>query len=354
MQRLVHIFSAVTAVLSCSLGVGACGAEVAAPASRGAAGGATSYVDVPATGACIQTNLTRSCRCASALPGRQICAAGAWQTCECAPAADGGTAINLDGNNRTDIQFVWQKTAAGAEAGGCLPGNYEGTFGGIYWSYIATLAPIEDLAVPIANVDLPGAPSGFNFTVEPATGGETILKIKGVMNGTADLVFPFTANIEGELDCKTKTFNARMLNGKYSVLLEGLVAQDFVGVMTSRYDTRTHTFIEGVWDVWETSGVPPGTQAPSLPRDFPRDGFGGFGTFAAALPTNVTDPTLTPCPQDYACQSGPLGPNKFLCSFLLGPPGCTTDAECDAVFSAGDIGCLQTTAFSTCLKECKP
>ena len=43
------------------------------------------------------------------------------------------------------------------------------------------------------------------------------------MNGNADLVFPFSADLSGELDCKTKTFNARMSNGKYSVLIDGLV-----------------------------------------------------------------------------------------------------------------------------------
>lgn len=266
----------------------------------------------------------------------------------------GPAAVNLEGNNRTDIHFVWEKTPASADPGGCLPGLYEGTFGGIYWSYIATLAPIEDLAVPIANLELPGAPSGFNFTVEPAQGGETVLKIKGVMNGTADLVFPFKADIVGELDCKTKTFVAQMQNGTYSVLLEGVGAQQFVGVMSGKYDVRTHTFVEGNWDVWETSGVPPGTQAPALPREFTRDGFGGFGTWAAALPTDLTDPKLAPCPMNFTCTHGPLGPNKFLCSSLLGPPGCVSDVECDAQFNSGTVACLQTSVFSACLEECKP
>ena len=64
--------------------------------------------------------------------------------------------------------------------------------------------------MPIANIDLPDQPSGFHFTVAPAQGGETVLKIKGVMNGTADLTFPFTADLDGELDCKSKTFTANM------------------------------------------------------------------------------------------------------------------------------------------------
>jgi hypothetical protein len=320
-----------------------------APQQPGAAG--TASTPGALTGACAEANQTRPCQCGT-MAGRQVCDGASWKACECASGSTSG--LNFEGNGRTDIHFVWEKTATNTELGGCLPGNYEGTFGGIYWSYIATLAPIEDLAVPIANIDIPGEPSGFHFSVEPAQGGETVLQIKGQMQGTADLTFPFTASLEGQLDCKTKTFQARMYGGKYSVLIEGLVAQDFVGLMTGQYDARTHTFVNGIWDVWETSGVPPGRQAPALPREFTRDGFGGFGTWSAALPTNLTDPQLGKCPQDYSCDSGPLGPNKYLCSWLLGPPGCMSDAECDSHFPNEHVGCLQTSAFSTCLKECKP
>jgi hypothetical protein len=260
----------------------------------------------------------------------------------------------LQGNQRTDITFVWERTETGADVGGCLPGDYEGTFGGIYWSYIATLAPIEDLAVPIANIALPGEPSGFHFTVEPAEGGETVLKIKGRMDGTADGVFPFNSALEGELDCRTKRFTARMIAGMYSVLIDGLVAQQFVGVMSGNYDVRTHTLVDGEWDVWETSGVPSGTQAPMLPREFDRDGFGGYGTWSAALPTNLSDPKVIACPTDFECAQGPLGPNKLLCNWLLGPPGCLTAADCDMEFPGRGVTCLKATAFSTCMLECRP
>ena len=345
--------SKLTFVLTFALA--ACSMDAEPGATRGSPqpGAAGSASDPAALAAsCAQANLTQPCRCGT-LSGRQVCDGRAWKACECT-ATTGAPGVSFEGNNRTDIHFVWEKTATNTELGGCLPGNYEGTFGGIYWSYIATLAPIEDLAVPIANIDIPGEPSGFRFSVEPAQGGETVLQIKGQMVGTADLTFPFSANLEGELDCKTKTFQARMYGGKYSVLVEGLVAQDFLGIMNGQYDVRTHTFVNGAWDVWETSGVPPGRQAPALPREFDRDGFGGFGTWSAALPTNLTDPQLAACPPDYTCDSGPLGPNKYLCSWLLGPPGCTSDAECDSHFPIEHVGCLQTTAFSTCLKECKP
>lgn len=330
----------------------ACGADVTAPRARGTNNNATGNSSFDLIG-CKQQNLTRGCSC-NGLLGRQVCDGTTWKACECAMGGSAATSINLEGNNRTDIHFVWEKTATSEDLGGCLPGKYEGSFGGIYWSYIATLAPIEDLAVPITNIDIPGEPSGFHFTVEPAQGGETVLKIKGQMVGTADLTFPFTAELEGELDCKAKTFQARMSKGKYSVLIDGLVAQEFVGVMSGQYDVRTHTFVNGQWDVWETSGAPPGRAAPALPREFKRDGFGGFGIWAAALPTNLSDPTLAACPQDFACVAGELGPNKHLCSSLLGSPGCASQADCDANFPGERVNCLQTNVFSTCLRECKP
>jgi hypothetical protein len=146
-----------------------------------------------------------------------------------------------------------------------------------------------------------------------------------------------------------------MYEGEYSVLLEGLVAQQFLGLMWGNYDVRTHTFVDGEWDVWETSGMPPGTQAPMLPRDFTRDGFGGYGTWASALPTDLNDPKIVACPTtDFQCAQGPLGPNKLLCNWLLGPPGCTTDADCDMEFPGLGVGCLKATAFSTCMLECRP
>jgi hypothetical protein len=340
------------------LGIGACSAAPDNPDRSGGSAGSLAPTDNPTAmvGSCVELNLTQPCSCGQ-LPGRQVCDGAMWGSCECAQpgtAANGG-APNLQGNARTDITFSWAKTATSADLGGCLPGNYEGSFGGIYWSYIATIAPISDLSVPITNIDTPGAPSGFHFTVAPAEGGETVLKIKGVMNGTADLVFPFSADIEGTLDCKTKTFAAKMLNGQYSVLVMGLAAQKFDGVLNGQYDVRTHTFIDGTWDVEETSGSPPGKLAPSLPRDFSRDGFGGYGTFAAALPTDLSDPKLATCPTNFSCGTGPLGPNKDLCNSLLGPPGCTSDTDCTSQFPANPgITCLKTTSFSTCLLECKP
>lgn len=337
-----------------ALCLAACGGDGAVASRAGTSVTSSSPDNGVDLSSCLQPNLTRACTC-SGRPGRQVCDGSAWAACECADGASVGSGgLQLEGNNRTDIMFEWERTEVSTELGGCLPGKYEGTFGGLYWSFIATLAPIHGLAVPIANIDIPGEPSGFFFTVEPAEGGETVLKIKGQMVGTADLTFPFTATLEGELDCKTKSFHAFMKAGKYSVLIDGLAAQYFDGEMSGKYDVETHTFINGQWDVYEHSGMPPGRPAPSLPRVFDRDGFGGFGTWSAALPTDLADPTLGACPTDYVCQPGLLGPNKHLCSSLLGAPGCTSDAECDLHFPGEEIACLQTSTFATCVRECRP
>lgn len=56
----------------------------------------------------------------------------------------------------------------------------------------------------------------------------------------------------------------------------------------------------------------------------------------------------------HALSRSQLGPNKHLCSSLLGAPGCTSQADCAANFTGEHVNCLQTNVFSTCIKECKP
>ena len=315
--------------------------------------------------ACPEENLTAPCTC-DGLPGRQVCIEGAWSSCECAAAiaidvpqtggAGGGggnptsIAPTFAGNLRTDIIFEWQSTAPPVNDGTCLPGRYEGNLQGWYWSI---LEPFQ-VGVPIANFELPGGPSGFFFDLLPAQGGETIQKVVGEVNGVADLVFPFTALIDGELNCRTGVLTGSLLDGNYSILAEGFLPQSFEGVFSAFYDKRTHTFVDGVWDVRETTAIPAGTLAPALPRVFSRDGYGGFGDFAAGFPTDLTDPALTACPSGLTCGPGPLGPNKKLCNGLLGVPTCVSDADCNLSFPGENVPCLDAALFSICVRECKP
>ena len=173
------------------------------------------------------------------------------------------------------------------------------------------------------------------------------------MDGLADALFPCKAQIPGEPNCQSGVFTGQMTDGTYSVLVSGLAQQTFEGPMSARYDKRTHTFVDGQWDVKETSASPPGKLAPSQPRDFTRDGYGGSGQFAAALPTILTDPGLTACPSSLTCTSGLLGPNKLLCNNALGTPTCNTDADCATSFPGENVPCLKASLFSLCLRECK-
>jgi len=331
--------------------IAGCGAE--APEGRGRLASSAMGGSVPGT-ACGQLNATQACSC-GAESGAQRCDGNGWLACECRAADDAaGLPGNPAGNLRSDIHFLWDKTPRGEGVGDCPPGDYEGNFLGIYYSYIASASGAPGLGVPIANLDLEGG-SGLRFTLEPAQGGETTQKVRGVMEGTADGVFPFGAQLSGELDCKAGTFVADMSMGTYSVLIDGLAPQLFEGVMTGRYDHRTHTFVDGTWDVWETSAMPPGGPSATLPRDYMRDGYGGSGEWAAALPTNLSDPTLTACAAPNTCKGGALGPNKLLCGDpTFGPPACLTDADCNTAFPGQGVTCLKASAFSICLRECKP
>lgn len=313
-----------------------------------------------ATGACSPESLTQACSC-GLQSGRQTCLQGQWSACECASAtlggvptstgdAGGGSApLSFPGNDRSDITFSWNGVAPPGNDGSCPPGTYEGNLEGVYYS-ILNPTPI---GLPIANFDLPGQPSGFHFELAPAAGGETIQKVKGEVNGLADALFPFKAQVDGELNCRTATFTGTLHDGSYAILVDGLLPQKFEGVASAKYDKRTHTFINGSWDVAETTATPPGKLAPTLPRDLARDGYGGSGDFAGALPTDPSDPNLTPCPGGLTCGQGPLGPNKALCINALGAPTCTTDADCNLSFPGENIPCLKASLFSICIRECK-
>ena len=352
LSRLLCIWGFILVPVHASL---ACSASSATPPPNGTLSGVGGGPTAMA-GACAPENVTEPCVCNTA-PGRRTCAQGAWSACDCEPAtvtakSDGGTPsvgpLSFPGNARTDIHFMWQSTTPAPTDGTCPPGRYEGNIQGIYYSPLLIGAPL-----PIANLDLPGGPSGFYFDLEPALGGETLQRVHGQVHGQVDLAIPFVVDVEGALNCRSGVFTGKLLNGHYSVLIDMLLEQQFEGVAQAKYDKRTHTFINGAWDVHETTSNPPGKVAPMLPRDFNRDGFGGSGDFAAAFPTDPNDTTLKACPMNYACQAGPLGPNKMLCNSLLGVPACTTDADCAPQFPGDNVSCLKASLFSLCLRECK-
>jgi hypothetical protein len=223
--------------------------------------------------ACEVRNETRACTCDD-LKGSQACQAGGWSECEC-QLAEGGTVKGSTkkpedgssipaGNLRTDIKFDWQRTDA--VEGSCEPGYYEGTFSGLYNSQITVVG----VPIPVTAVSLPGKP-GLSFTLTKKAGsGEELVIENGVMDGLADGAFPFKGTLTGTLDCQTLKFDA-ILDGYYSLGLDGIGQWFFKGPLLADYDKTTRSVINATWDVKEYKPPPPMTVIP----------LGGQGTWSA-------------------------------------------------------------------------
>lgn len=223
--------------------------------------------------ACDQIHETRACACDGA-SGAQACTAQGWSFCTCVPRVsagapapvgvasdDAGVAATPLGNLRADIVFDWPRTEP--PPGSCEPGEYDGTFVGLYASALTWVnAPIPVFALGT------GLTPGLHFTLEQSADRETLTIANGKMSGTADGLFPFNGSITGTLNCKTNRFEAE-LDGYYSLGLDGIGKYHFKGPLLARYDPITHTMQEGTWKVIEYD--PP----PTLP------GAGGEGTWEA-------------------------------------------------------------------------
>jgi hypothetical protein len=235
--------------------------------TRGASGG------VPAGTSCGAQNLTQACTCPSGWAGSQTCALGAWSTCTCrAPAANGGAGTGPGGaangsvgtlnGNRSSARFDWQRTEP--SMGSCEAGHYEGTFGGIYGPSIIVVADLK--VIPVFPIDLPGSP-GLAFDLMREGQGEVFTVSNGKMNGNALGAFPFTADIQGRLDCDQLKFDAKLVNGSYFI---GPLEYKFEGPLIANYDKQSHSFIAGTWQVTE----------PAWP------GAGGGGDWSASWKRN--------------------------------------------------------------------
>ena len=207
------------------------------------AGCSASAAEVPpdAGPVCSTNNDTRACSC-GAQHGRQTCDGVGWSDCECAgPGVDAGSsgATEPPGNSSPN-RFDWQRT----EPGTCEAGLYEGSFEGTYSSPAAFGFPIPVASFPT----LPGEPASFRFRLERDDDGEFLVVTGGRLEGTANLTFPFSADIIGTLDCGTLEFDAMLVNGTYNVFGTDYF---FEGPLTGDYDKATHSFINGEWHVTE-------------------------------------------------------------------------------------------------------
>lgn len=245
------------------------GAEGDGSGGAGAVGGAAGFgggagfggVGGGGGGACL-TFETQPCMCDATLSGRRVCSAGVWSDCACdgfAAAGSGGTGGSGGSgggdvpvseplaNKNPNVMWTWTETAP---SGSCRAGHYEGTFSGLYASSLTVVgAPI-----PVFALDATGAP-GLEFDLVQAPGGGEIFKVEnGKMRGTALGAFPFTFDMEGELDCSTLKFNALLLNGFYWV---GTIMVPMSGPITADYDPVTASISNGHWIVTEPGSMPP-------------------------------------------------------------------------------------------------
>lgn len=182
-------------------------------------------------GQCAATS-TESCDCNNngvASTGTRSCYQGVWTSCSCmaAPAANTG--------------------------GECKAGHYEGDFNGTYRSGF-----ILGFAIPVFALDITLGPA-LKFTLEEQIGGDAefpIYKIAdGMINGTADGLFPFKARLTGTLDCRTKTLTGEM-DGGYSIILPaGINEGKFKGPVTGSYNAADHTFSSGTWTLHEEDNL---------------------------------------------------------------------------------------------------
>jgi hypothetical protein len=224
--------------------------------------GLTSSAGDPVVGApCGSVNETRRCTCESGAKGAQSCADDGWTECVCDEQAKPGgggpgsakpgasSAGTPAGNLRSDIEFEWERTQK--TSGSCEPGYYEGDFEGLYASGLTVVgAPI-----PVFALGTPGKP-GLSFTLERKSGGGEKLEItNGKMDGVADGAFPFKGTLTGSLDCETLVFDS-ILDGYYSLGVDGIGMFKFVGPLLGKYDKDTHSIVMATWKVKEFDPPP--------------------------------------------------------------------------------------------------
>jgi hypothetical protein len=144
---------------------------------------------------------------------------------------------------KPDIGFTWPETVPGLK---CKPGYYQGTFTGTY----ASSAAIIPLPIPVAG--------DINLTLVQTASGEIFEITNGKLSGLANLIFPFSADLVGKLNCKTSKLDptTALKNGNYIVLGANF---SFEGPFLGDYDKMAAAFVNGTWDVKEPNPLYGGT-----------------------------------------------------------------------------------------------
>jgi hypothetical protein len=153
----------------------------------------------------------------------------------------GGDDASVDA--KPDVGFTWPETVPGLK---CKPGHYHGSFTGTY----ASSAAIIPLPIPVAG--------DIDLTLIQSAKGEVLEITNGKLSGLANLIFPFSADLIGKLDCKTSKLDpsTALKNGNYIVFGTNY---SFEGPFLGDYDKIAAAFVNGTWDVKEPIPIYGGT-----------------------------------------------------------------------------------------------
>ena len=124
-----------------------------------------------------------------------------------------------------NVIFEWPETDPAAR-GACEPGLYIGQFS-CAW---------RDPQNPLSNVEVLGPVS---FTLRESQNGEFLEIADGRIDGTAFILMPFSAELIGNLDCVTDSFQGQAVNGISLITT-------FAGTLGGDLDRPTQT-LRGDW-----------------------------------------------------------------------------------------------------------
>jgi hypothetical protein len=133
------------------------------------------------------------------------------------------------------VTFEWTATLPGG-ADDCRPGHYTGTFMCEYFA-----APTDTMAT--ATVTGP-----ITLTLERSQDGEFLEITDGKLEGFAQLIIGFRAQIEGRLDCGSRELDANAIDGVYGFGDPAIFPiSTFEGPISGALDSTTGALV-GSWE----------------------------------------------------------------------------------------------------------
>jgi len=141
-----------------------------------------------------------------------------------------------------------QGDSGGMGTGTCQTGTYSGPFScGFYFDQDSgTTAPVDGGAPDGGLVQITGS---LSFELAQSMSGELGQDTaSGTFAITAGLLISGSATLGGTLDCASGSFTGALSGGRYSVFF-GLITGTFDGPLTSDYNGKTFSFVNGGWSL---------------------------------------------------------------------------------------------------------